>query len=66
MFDSDLDTTDEHAGTADPGCPAARNSTAAASSMQRRVFLATSLATLSGLAFWQWKKPRVLQAATSS
>ncbi len=66
MFDSDLDTTDEHAGTADPGRPAARNSTPATSSMQRRAFLATSLATLSGLAFWQWKKPRVLQAATSS
>src|SRR3954464_3963359 len=64
MFDSDLDTTDEHA--ADPGCLATRNSTAPASSMQRRAFLATSLATLSGLAFWQWKKPRVLQAATSS
>jgi peptide-methionine (R)-S-oxide reductase len=34
--------------------------------MQRRAFLATSLATLSALAFWQWKKPRVLQAATLS
>ena len=60
MSDSDLDTTD------DPRCAAARNSTAAASPMQRRVFLATSLATLSALVFWQWKKPRVLQAATAS
>jgi hypothetical protein len=66
MFDSDLDTTDEHVGTTGPGCPVERISTATASSMQRRAFLATSLATLSALAFWQWKKPRVLQAATSS
>jgi peptide-methionine (R)-S-oxide reductase len=34
--------------------------------MQRRAFIATSLATVSALALWQWKKPRVLQASTSS
>ena len=66
MFDSDFDATDENVGRASPGCPAERNSIPAASSMRRRAFLATSLATLSALAFWQWKKPRVLQAATSS
>lgn len=32
--------------------------------LQRRAFLATSLATLAGLAIWQLRKPRVLQAAT--
>jgi peptide-methionine (R)-S-oxide reductase len=30
---------------------------------QRRAFLATSAATLAGLALWQWRKPRLLQAA---
>lgn len=66
MFDSDVETTDEHVATTDPGCPVERNSRDASSSMQRRAFLATSLATLSGLALWQWKKPRLLQAATAS
>ena len=31
--------------------------------IQRRAFLGTSLATLAGLALWQWRKPRVLEAA---
>lgn len=31
--------------------------------IQRRAFLATSAATLAGLALWQWRRPRVLQAA---
>ena len=31
--------------------------------MQRRAFLATSAAALAGLALWQWRKPRILQAA---
>jgi peptide-methionine (R)-S-oxide reductase len=30
---------------------------------RRRAFLATSLATLAGLALWQWRKPKVLRAA---
>lgn len=38
----------------------------AAPNAQRRAFLATSLATLAGLAIWQWRKPRVLQAASPS
>jgi peptide-methionine (R)-S-oxide reductase len=32
---------------------------------QRRVFLATSLAMLGGLALWQWRKPRVLAASAA-
>ena len=32
---------------------------------RRRAFLATSLATLAGLALWQWRKPRVLAAASA-
>lgn len=35
----------------------------AAPNIQRRAFVATSLATLAGLALWQWRKPRLLQAA---
>lgn len=31
--------------------------------MQRRAFLATALATVAGLALWQWKRPVVLKAA---
>jgi len=34
--------------------------------IQRRAFLATSAATLAGLALWQWRKPRFLEAAASS
>lgn len=33
---------------------------------QRRAFLATSAATLAGLALWQWRKPRVLEAGAPS
>jgi peptide-methionine (R)-S-oxide reductase len=62
MFDSDLDRTTTHVGTAAPGCPAEQSS-AAAPNIRRRVFLATSIATIAGLAFWQWRKPAVLEAA---
>ena len=31
--------------------------------VQRRAFLTASLATLGGLAFWQWRRPRVSAAA---
>lgn len=34
-----------------------------APNIQRRVFLTTSLATVAGLALWQWHKPRLIQAA---
>lgn len=33
---------------------------------QRRAFLASSLATLAGLALWQWRRPHVLRAAAAS
>jgi peptide-methionine (R)-S-oxide reductase len=33
---------------------------------QRRAFVATSLMTLAGVAFWQWRKPRVLAATSAS
>ncbi len=43
------------------GCPAEESSASLPPNMQRRFFLATSLATLAGLALWQWRKPAVLQ-----
>jgi peptide-methionine (R)-S-oxide reductase len=61
MSDADLDRKTNHVETAAPGCPA--ESSATAGSTQRRMFLATSIATIAGLAFWQWRKPSVLQAA---
>jgi len=61
MFDSDLDKQNTHAGTAAPGGPA-EPSSAAPLNMQRRVFLASSVATIAGLALWQWRKPVVLEA----
>ena len=53
----------ENVGTAAPGCPAEQSSAAALPNRQRRIFLATSLATVAGLALWQWRKPHVLEAA---
>jgi peptide-methionine (R)-S-oxide reductase len=64
MFDSDLDREPTRVGTAAPGCPAEQSS--AIPNMQRRVFLATSIATIAGLAFWQWKRPTVLNAAPAA
>jgi peptide-methionine (R)-S-oxide reductase len=61
MFDSDQDrernlvTDKTHVGTA-----------AAPPNVQRRAFVATSIATIAGLAFWQWRKPSLLQAAAAT
>ena len=66
MFDSDLDSKTTHVGTAAPGCPAEQSSAASPPNMQRRVFLATSVATIAGLALWQWKKSAILQAAPAA
>jgi peptide-methionine (R)-S-oxide reductase len=43
-----------------------RRSDGSPPNIQRRVFLATSVATLAGLAFWQWRKPAVLDAAPAA
>ncbi len=51
-----------YVGTAAPGCPE-RSLAASEPNMQRRTFLVTSLATLAGLALWQWRKPGMLKAA---
>jgi len=52
LFESDLDRANEKtpSGTARP-------------TIQRRTFLATSLAALGGLVAWQWVKPRTLHAS---
>jgi peptide-methionine (R)-S-oxide reductase len=63
MFDSDLDRDPTHVGTAAPGCSAGQGSAGSPRDIHRRVFLATSCATIAGLALWQWRKPTVLEAA---
>ena len=65
MFDSDFDREKVHVGTAAPGCPAEQSSAAPPRNFQRRAFLATSVATVAGLAFWQWRKPVVSEAASA-
>jgi peptide-methionine (R)-S-oxide reductase len=64
MLEQDADRKTTHVGTAAPGCPAEQSS--AAGSMQRRMFLATSVATIAGLALWQWRKPTILQASPAA
>lgn len=66
MFDAvDQQSTDAagttDVGTAAPGYPAEQSS-ATAPNIQRRMFLTTSVATIAGLALWQWRKPSVLAA----
>jgi peptide-methionine (R)-S-oxide reductase len=63
MFEQDLDGKTTRVGTAAPGCPAEQGSAASPPNIPRRVFLATSLATIAGLALWQWRKPATLAAA---
>ena len=63
MFDSDLDQKTPHKGIAARGTSAEQRSAGSPPSAQRRMFLATSVATFAGLALWQWRKPGSLQAA---
>jgi peptide-methionine (R)-S-oxide reductase len=66
LFDSDLDREPTRVETAATGCPAEQSSAATPPNIQRRVFLATSIATIAGLALWQWKTPTTLQAASTT
>jgi peptide-methionine (R)-S-oxide reductase len=76
MFDSDLDREKNHVGTAAPGFPAEpagdelrtneQGSSGAPLKIQRRVFLGASVATVAGLALWQWKKPAMLATLAAS
>ncbi len=65
MFESDLDSKTTQVGTAAPGSPAEQRSAAPPPNLQRRAFLATSFATIAGLALWHWKRPAVLNAAAA-
>ena len=64
MLESDRDRQPTHVRTDAPECPAEHSSVASPPNIPRRAFLATSIATLAGLAWWQWKKPVVLKAAS--
>jgi peptide-methionine (R)-S-oxide reductase len=72
MFDSDQDrerkpaTDKTRLGTAALGRPDELGSKVQAPNSQRRAFLATSVATIAGLALWQWRKSSVLQAAAAT
>jgi peptide-methionine (R)-S-oxide reductase len=61
MFDSNLDREKTPVGAE---VPAERNSASAAPNMQRRAFLASSVAGIAALALWQGRKPNVLEAAS--
>lgn len=66
MSDSELEREKMDVGTAAPGFPAERNSAASRPNIQRRVFIASSLATVAGLALWQWRRPRALEAVAAA
>ena len=66
MFDSDLDRQKIETSLGTPGLPDGKSPAVVPSNMQRRVFLGTSLATLAGLALWQWRKPATLMAVAAS
>ena len=72
MFDLDLDRETNrslgtvHAGTAAPGCPAEQSSAVSSPNLQRRAFLASSVAALAGLALWQWRKSAVLKTVAAA
>ena len=65
MFEPDLNNKEGDVGTADSVSPAEFGATPPPPSMQRRAFVARSLATLAGLAFWQLRKPRILSVAAA-
>ena len=55
-----------HVGTAAFGRPAEQVSAEQPPNLQRRAFLATSMATIAGLLLWQWKKPYVLTSVRAA
>jgi peptide-methionine (R)-S-oxide reductase len=66
MPEPDRNRETTRVGTAAFGCPAEQSSAASPPNIRRRVFLATSLSTVAGLALWQWKESAVLQAAPAA
>ena len=63
MFNCYLDGKKDRVGAAAPGCPAEQSSAVPPPNIQRRAFIASSFTALAGLAFWQWRRPRLLGAA---
>ncbi|MFZ0731797.1 MAG: peptide-methionine (R)-S-oxide reductase MsrB [Candidatus Sulfotelmatobacter sp.] len=66
MFGSDIDDAHNDVKPPAPGQPVERDLHPSAPNMQRRVFILSSAATLLGLAFWQWRRPRGVVAAAST
>jgi peptide-methionine (R)-S-oxide reductase len=63
MFDSEQDSSGPYTKYSD--AQPEQSVRGDSPNLQRRTFLATSAATLAGLALWQWKEPRVLEAAAA-
>ncbi|HEY1676265.1 MAG TPA: peptide-methionine (R)-S-oxide reductase MsrB [Candidatus Sulfotelmatobacter sp.] len=55
----------DNSGKAASGNAGEQSSPARPDNVQRRVFLGASLATLAGLALWQWRRPATLATAAS-
>lgn len=67
MFDSDLDRVKKDpVGAAAIGGSDEGRTAASPAGVQRRAFIATSLATIAGLALWEWRKPRILEASAAT
>ena len=65
MSDSDFDHEKIDVGTAALDCPSEQDSVAFLPDMRRRIFLSAFLATIGGLALWQWRKLRRLEASAT-
>lgn len=67
MFNPDLDREKKiHVGTVASSRPAMQSSSPSPANIQRRAFITTSVATLAGLALWEWRKPGILQASATA
>ncbi len=66
MLNLDRDHDKAHGGTDAFVRPAEQSSADTPPNMQRRVFITTSLATIAGLALWQWTRPRALAVVAAS
>ncbi len=66
MFDSDLDRKTDSAKPEQAPASETRSSAASPPNLHRRIFLASSVTTIAGLALWQWRTPSILQAAPAA
>jgi peptide-methionine (R)-S-oxide reductase len=65
MFDSELEKERQTEGASSLPRSLQQGRGLSNAGSQRRAFLATSMTALAGLALWQWRKPRILQAAAA-